>query len=132
MDNKEMDNGINKKHLKYYAIKYLLFYLIFSVLSFFAFLIIILIRYIYEFFLLHYIALFIHNYFNYPRTVIAVRLKISLQKLPEKHQLPWFVPVGWLLQRLPVQFQQLHEVEVAHQHLPQPVRDYRKSQSCTA
>ena len=69
MDNKEMDNGINKKHLKYYAIKYLLFYLIFSVLSFFAFLIIILIRYIYEFFLLHYIALFIHNYFNYPRTV---------------------------------------------------------------
>ena len=62
----------------------------------------------------------------------AVRLKFSLQKLPEKHHLLWFVPVGWLFQRLPVQFQQLHEAEVAHQHLPQPVRDHRKGQSCAA
>jgi hypothetical protein len=61
-----------KKHFKYLAIKYLSFYLVFAILSFFVFFIIIKIKYIYENFLLHYIALFIHNYFNYPKVVAVI------------------------------------------------------------
>ena len=80
-DNKEMNDEIKKKHFKYYVIQYLLFYLIFSAISFFYFYIIIVIKDIYENYLLYYIALFIHDNFNYPRIVavaISVLIYISL------------------------------------------------------